>query len=79
VFHRPGRSYWPKASSLNRGSDVSGVRGDQVAHLDLCNSRDAIYQRGDFGPLQGRLTSPEQFENVIVREAPDGGTVRVLR
>ena len=28
VFNRPGRSYWPKASSLNRGSDVSGVRGD---------------------------------------------------
>src|SRR6476661_8168099 len=26
---------------------------------------------------QGRLTAPEQFENVIVREAPDGGTVRV--
>jgi HAE1 family hydrophobic/amphiphilic exporter-1 len=26
---------------------------------------------------QGRLTSPEQFESVIVREAPDGGTVRV--
>src|SRR5712672_1738004 len=26
---------------------------------------------------QGRLTSPEQFENVIVREAPNGGTVRV--
>jgi len=26
---------------------------------------------------QGRLTSPEQFENVIVREAADGGTVRV--
>src|ERR1700735_719412 len=26
---------------------------------------------------QGRLTSPEQFGNVIVREAPDGGTVRV--
>jgi hydrophobic/amphiphilic exporter-1 (mainly G- bacteria), HAE1 family len=26
---------------------------------------------------QGRLTSPEQFENVIVREAPDGGTVRL--
>src|ERR1700730_8058417 len=26
---------------------------------------------------QGRLTSPEQFENVIVREAPDGGMVRV--
>src|SRR5712671_2608627 len=26
---------------------------------------------------RGRLTSPEQFENVIVREAPDGGTVRV--
>src|SRR6202171_6571419 len=26
---------------------------------------------------KGRLTSPEQFENVIVREAPDGGTVRV--
>src|SRR6195256_3334249 len=26
---------------------------------------------------QGRLTSPEQFEDVIVREAPDGGTVRV--
>jgi hydrophobic/amphiphilic exporter-1 (mainly G- bacteria), HAE1 family len=26
---------------------------------------------------QGRLTSPEQFENVIVREAPDGGTVRM--
>src|SRR6201997_2173015 len=26
---------------------------------------------------QGRLTTPEQFENVIVREAPDGGTVRV--
>jgi hydrophobic/amphiphilic exporter-1 (mainly G- bacteria), HAE1 family len=26
---------------------------------------------------QGRLTSPEEFGNVIVREAPDGGTVRV--
>jgi len=26
---------------------------------------------------QGRLSSPEQFENVIVREAPDGGSVRV--
>src|ERR1700726_3513095 len=26
---------------------------------------------------QGRLKSPEQFENVIVREAPDGGIVRV--
>jgi HAE1 family hydrophobic/amphiphilic exporter-1 len=26
---------------------------------------------------QGRLTSPEQFGDVIVREAPDGGTVRV--
>src|ERR1700726_1750817 len=26
---------------------------------------------------QGRLTSPEQFENVIVRENPNGGIVRV--
>ncbi|HTF45372.1 MAG TPA: efflux RND transporter permease subunit, partial [Terriglobales bacterium] len=26
---------------------------------------------------QGRLTSPEQFEQVVVREAPDGGIVRV--
>src|SRR5712672_1075312 len=26
---------------------------------------------------QGRLTAPEQFEDVIVREAPDGGIVRV--
>src|SRR4030081_244168 len=26
---------------------------------------------------QGRLTSPEQFEKVVVREAPDGGIVRV--
>src|SRR6201997_4963933 len=26
---------------------------------------------------QGRLTSPKQFENVIVREAPDGGIVRL--
>src|SRR6204780_2470807 len=26
---------------------------------------------------QGRLTSPEQFGDVIVREAPNGGTVRV--
>jgi hydrophobic/amphiphilic exporter-1 (mainly G- bacteria), HAE1 family len=26
---------------------------------------------------QGRLTSPEQFGNVIVREAPNGGVVRV--
>jgi len=26
---------------------------------------------------QGRLSSPEQFENVTVREAPDGGIVRV--
>src|SRR2546425_254146 len=26
---------------------------------------------------QGRLTSPEKFENVIVREAPNGGIVRV--
>ena len=26
---------------------------------------------------QGRLTSPEQFSDVVVREAPNGGTVRV--
>src|ERR1700726_4931439 len=26
---------------------------------------------------QGRLNSPDQFENVVVREAPDGGIVRV--
>jgi HAE1 family hydrophobic/amphiphilic exporter-1 len=26
---------------------------------------------------QGRLTTPQQFEDVIVREAPDGGIVRV--
>src|SRR6201993_1152698 len=26
---------------------------------------------------QGRLTTPEQFGDVIVREAPNGGTVRV--
>jgi hydrophobic/amphiphilic exporter-1 (mainly G- bacteria), HAE1 family len=26
---------------------------------------------------QGRLSSPEQFENVVVREAPNGGIVRV--
>jgi HAE1 family hydrophobic/amphiphilic exporter-1 len=26
---------------------------------------------------QGRLTSPQQFEDVVVREAPDGGIVRV--
>jgi HAE1 family hydrophobic/amphiphilic exporter-1 len=26
---------------------------------------------------QGRLTSPEQFGNVVVRETPDGGVVRV--
>jgi HAE1 family hydrophobic/amphiphilic exporter-1 len=26
---------------------------------------------------QGRLTSPEQFEKVVVRESPDGGVVRV--
>src|SRR5246127_111220 len=26
---------------------------------------------------QGRLTSPEQFGDVVVREAPNGGTVRV--
>src|ERR1700741_4206106 len=26
---------------------------------------------------QGRLTTPEQFDDVIVREAPNGGTVRV--
>ena len=26
---------------------------------------------------QGRLTSPEQFGNIVVREAPNGGTVRV--
>ncbi len=26
---------------------------------------------------QGRLTSPDQFEDVVVREAPDGGIVRV--
>src|SRR5260221_2429516 len=26
---------------------------------------------------QGRLTSPEQFQDVVVREAPDGGIVRV--
>src|ERR1700744_5391793 len=26
---------------------------------------------------QGRLTSPEQFENVVVRETPNGGIVRV--
>src|SRR5260370_34138784 len=27
---------------------------------------------------QGRLTSPEQFEDVVVREAPDGRIVRVI-
>jgi HAE1 family hydrophobic/amphiphilic exporter-1 len=26
---------------------------------------------------QGRLTSPQEFENVVIREAPDGGIVRV--
>jgi hydrophobe/amphiphile efflux-1 (HAE1) family protein len=26
---------------------------------------------------EGRLTSPQEFENVVVREAPDGGIVRV--
>jgi HAE1 family hydrophobic/amphiphilic exporter-1 len=26
---------------------------------------------------QGRLTSPEQFERIVVREQPDGGTVRI--
>src|SRR5262245_52004044 len=26
---------------------------------------------------QGRLTSPEEFEQIVVREAPDGGIVRV--
>jgi HAE1 family hydrophobic/amphiphilic exporter-1 len=26
---------------------------------------------------QGRLTTPEQFEDVVIREAPDGGIVRV--
>jgi HAE1 family hydrophobic/amphiphilic exporter-1 len=26
---------------------------------------------------EGRLTSPEEFENVVIREAPDGGIVRV--
>jgi HAE1 family hydrophobic/amphiphilic exporter-1 len=26
---------------------------------------------------QGRLTSPDQFANIVVREAPDGGIVRV--
>jgi hydrophobic/amphiphilic exporter-1 (mainly G- bacteria), HAE1 family len=26
---------------------------------------------------QGRLTSPQQFEDVVIREAPDGGIVRV--
>src|SRR6202795_4792145 len=26
---------------------------------------------------EGRLTSPEEFENVVVREAPDGGIVRL--
>ncbi len=26
---------------------------------------------------QGRLTSPEEFGNIVVRETPDGGTVRV--
>ena len=26
---------------------------------------------------QGRLTSPEEFGNIVVRETPDGGIVRV--
>jgi HAE1 family hydrophobic/amphiphilic exporter-1 len=26
---------------------------------------------------QGRLTSPEQFEDIVIRESPDGGIVRV--
>jgi len=26
---------------------------------------------------QGRLTGPDQFENIVLREAPNGGTVRV--
>src|ERR1700760_1869317 len=28
-------------------------------------------------PAQGRLTSPEEFGNIVVRELPDGGIVRV--
>ena len=28
---------------------------------------------------QGRLTSPEEFEQIVVRETPDTGIVRVQR
>src|SRR6266404_8071199 len=34
----------------NRSQDRGG--SNQVADLDLCNPRDPIHQRGDFGPLQ---------------------------
>ena len=35
VFHRPGRSYRPKASSLNRVRDGSISRGDQVVEQSV--------------------------------------------
>ena len=35
VFHRPGRSYRPKASSLNRVRDGSISPGDQVVEQSV--------------------------------------------
>ena len=35
VFHGPGRSYRPKASSLNRVRDGSISRGDQVVEQSV--------------------------------------------
>src|SRR6266852_4056402 len=66
------------------------VKPDQMAKLGITVT-DIVNPSGQVGGepaqsnqqftyavlAQGRLTSPEQFGNVIVREAPNGGTVRV--
>jgi len=35
-----------------RNGSQDRVGSNEVADLDLCNPRDSIYQRSDFGPLE---------------------------
>jgi len=58
------------------------VKPDQLAKLgitvtDIVNAVKAQSTVTYAVLAQGRLTTPEQFGNIIVREAPNGGTVRV--
>src|SRR5215468_30640 len=61
------------------------VKPDQIAKLGVTvpeivsaiQSQNTVNPAGQIVRAQGRLTSPEEFGNIIIREQPDGGLVRV--